>query len=160
MRTRTDASNSSKEQTRKTMSRSTLRVRQIQDQILHQVSLPLVTIFHRLWLLLVRGANRWRTGIWTETCKLLHRATYDNAFQNEIGIVTRVGSTLDSWIVNLSVIQEVNFQSPNCLSRYGTVQHEMMHVLGFHHEHSRSDRWVSLKNKAQSPKLMNPLILP
>ena len=51
----------------------------------------------------------------------------------------------------------LNFQTPNCFSRYGgigTMLHEMMHALGFHHEHIRPDRdqFVKISRNAIAPQ--------
>ena len=35
--------------------------------------------------------------------------------------------------------QSINY-TQRCLDKYGSVLHEMLHALGFHHEQSRSDR--------------------
>jgi len=46
-----------------------------------------------------------------------------------------------SYVGRIGGAQDINYQAGgSCISRYGTVQHEMMHALGFYHEQSRWER--------------------
>ncbi|CAH2093761.1 unnamed protein product [Euphydryas editha] len=48
--------------------------------------------------------------------------------------------------------QEVNLQSPGCLSKKGTVLHELLHAIGFMHEQSRPERDDFVKVKYENIK--------
>ncbi|XP_068155186.1 hatching enzyme 1.2 [Drosophila tropicalis] len=53
--------------------------------------------------------------------------------------------------------QEVNLQSPGCLSRPGTAMHELMHALGFLHEQNRMERdaYVAIQFRNIQSSAMN-----
>ena len=52
--------------------------------------------------------------------------------------------------------QEVNLQSPGCLTKPGTAMHELMHALGFLHEQNREERdsFVSIQYQNIQPSAM------
>ncbi|XP_054728325.1 hatching enzyme 1.2 [Anastrepha obliqua] len=53
--------------------------------------------------------------------------------------------------------QEVNLQSPGCLSKPGTAMHELMHALGFLHEQNRQERdsYVNIQMQNIQPSAVN-----
>lgn len=53
--------------------------------------------------------------------------------------------------------QELNLQSPGCLTKKGTVEHEMMHALGFLHEQNRweRDKHVTVNYDNIQPGIVN-----
>ncbi|KAK8404607.1 hypothetical protein O3P69_007685 [Scylla paramamosain] len=65
----------------------------------------------------------------------------------------RVPYTIDSTFCGMQVINYAQW----CLNKHGSVLHEMLHALGFHHEQSRYDRdnyvtilWDNIKIKAKA----------
>ncbi|KAG7498511.1 high choriolytic enzyme 1-like [Solea senegalensis] len=61
-----------------------------------------------------------------------HRGQTDYlSIESELGCWSSVGRDGGHQVVSLSVY--------GCLE-HGTIQHELLHALGFHHEHTRSDR--------------------
>ena len=56
-----------------------------------------------------------------------------------------------SYVGRIGGAQDINYQAGgSCISRYGTVQHEMMHALGFYHEQSRWERCARAENRNPS----------
>lgn len=45
-----------------------------------------------------------------------------------------------SYIGRIGGEQKLNLQIPGCVIRKGTAVHEIMHAVGFWHEHTRDDR--------------------
>lgn len=67
-------------------------------------------------------------------------------------------------------VSEVHLHPPECLNHVGHVAHELMHVLGFVHEHQRPDRdiyinihWDRIRKGHENnfcPVVVDPLGLP
>lgn len=60
--------------------------------------------------------------------------------EDDFVFFTSLNSGCHSNVGRIGGAQEINYESPGCLTRYGTVQHEMLHALGFYHEQSETDR--------------------
>lgn len=45
-----------------------------------------------------------------------------------------------SYVGKIGGGQSINLQTPGCVKKKGTVIHEIMHAVGFWHEHTRDDR--------------------
>jgi len=56
-----------------------------------------------------------------------------------VRIIKGTNNGCNSYVGRLGNRQDMNLQSPGCMS-IGTIMHEMIHALGFHHEHGRPDR--------------------
>jgi len=56
-----------------------------------------------------------------------------------VRIIKGTQNGCNSYVGRLGGRQDMNLQSPGCMS-IGTIMHEMIHALGFHHEHGRPDR--------------------
>lgn len=61
---------------------------------------------------------------------------------NEPDFISIENSPSGCWstVGRMGGMQKVNFQTPACMSKFGTVLHELMHCLGFLHEQNREDR--------------------
>ncbi|XP_055324074.1 hatching enzyme 1.2 isoform X2 [Sitodiplosis mosellana] len=70
------------------------------------------------------------------TCIRFKPRTYERDY------VTFTSDSTGCWssVGRIGGRQEINLQTPGCVSKVGTIIHEMMHALGFFHEQNRSDR--------------------
>lgn len=61
---------------------------------------------------------------------------------NEQDYISIVSGNSGCWssVGRVGGAQEVNLQSPGCLTKPGTAMHELMHALGFLHEQNREER--------------------
>ncbi|XP_065365550.1 hatching enzyme 1.2-like [Calliphora vicina] len=78
---------------------------------------------------------------------------------NEQDYVSIVSGNSGCWssVGRVGGKQEVNLQSPGCLTKPGTAIHELMHALGFLHEQNREERdtFVSIQYQNIQPSAMS-----
>lgn len=76
-----------------------------------------------------------------------------NIYDDDFIVITNQPTGCWSSVGRIGGRQEVNLQSPGCLSKIGTPIHELMHALGFVHEQNRWERddhvtiiWSNIKS--------------
>ncbi|XP_023309087.2 hatching enzyme 1.2-like [Lucilia cuprina] len=78
---------------------------------------------------------------------------------NEQDYVSIVSGNSGCWssVGRVGGKQEVNLQSPGCLTKPGTAIHELMHALGFLHEQNREERdsYVSIQYENIQPNAVS-----
>ncbi|XP_037810161.1 astacin-like [Lucilia sericata] len=78
---------------------------------------------------------------------------------NEQDYVSIVSGNSGCWssVGRVGGKQEVNLQSPGCLTKPGTAIHELMHALGFLHEQNREERdsYVSIQYENIQPSAVS-----
>ena len=72
----------------------------------------------------------------TDGCVQFQKRTLENDFV----YITSHMTGCHSFAGRIGGPQELNYESPGCLTMYGLVQHEMLHALGFYHEQSETNR--------------------
>ncbi|XP_050078368.1 astacin-like [Anopheles maculipalpis] len=90
------------------------------------------------------------------TCVRFVPRTNETRFVN----ITNVNAGCAAHVGRLAVpyVNNLNLQTPGCMWQVGTPVHEMMHTLGFLHEHSRPDRdeYIIILYQNLAPFYQNP----
>lgn len=76
--------------------------------------------------------------------RIFHNSTCirfkERSFESSYISIESATSGCWSFIGRVGGKQTINLQSPGCFVRIGSILHELMHTLGFYHEHTRIDR--------------------
>lgn len=74
-----------------------------------------------------------------ETCVKFSPRKYE---RNYIYIDNKKGGcyAVIGYHLNANKPHPVNLESPGCLRHQGTIEHELLHIMGLYHEQSRADR--------------------
>ena len=90
-----------------------------------------------------------RTRIGTRNCITFKKQTTEDNFlkiKNEVGCHSWIGKLKDKKSQTLSLDLRIDIKSGLSCMNQATIAHELVHALGFDHEHNRPDRddWVEI----------------
>ena len=90
-----------------------------------------------------------RTRIGTRNCITFKKQTTEDNFlkiKNEVGCHSWIGKLKDKKSQTLSLDLRIDIKSGLSCMNQATIAHELVHALGFDHEHNRPDRddWVQI----------------